>query len=377
MPVVVPVAEIDLSAIVRNVRRLRRAAQGGAEMLVAVKADAYGHGLVPVARELARDGVGWFGVATAHEASELRRAGVPGRVLILSPTRGADARRAVAADADHTVCTDDDVAALRAARDAVPRAPDGPLRLHLKADTGMARLGLPPAHARAVADRIDAASDLTLEGVCTHLACADDLDDATTDRQLDAFDAFLAELARDGVRPRLRHAANSAGTVAHPRAHYDLVRPGLAAFGCCPGADLNRFLSDFEPALRLTASVAFVKRIPAGTKVSYGHRWTAPRDTTIATVRIGYADGYPRGLSNRGEARLADRTVRVAGTVCMDQTLFDAGDATPQVGDRAVLLGPGGPRAEAVASLLGTIPYELLTGLGARVTRRYRLDAPA
>ncbi|MEX2503195.1 MAG: alanine racemase [Trueperaceae bacterium] len=369
-----PVADIDLSALTRNAARLRRRAQGGADLLVAVKADAYGHGLIPVARALAREGVSWFGVATADEAWQLRRAGVPGRVLIFGPLRGTELRRALASDADLTVCTDDDVDAVRAAQAERREAAMARPRLHLNVDTGMARLGQRPAEARAVADRIDADDALTLEGAWTHLACADDLDADVTDRQLDAFDRFLADLARDGIRPTLRHAANSAGLLAHPRSHYDLVRSGIAAYGCCPGLGLERFMPEFEPVLRLTAPVTFVKRVRSGESVSYGHRWTAPKDVTVATVRIGYADGYPRALSNRGEASLHGRTVQVAGTVCMDQLMLDAGDAQVDVGDRVVLLGPGGPSAESLATRIGTIPYDLVTRVGGRVLRRYRLD---
>lgn len=370
---VAPVAEVDLAALRRNVARLQARAAPGAAMLVAVKADAYGHGLLPVARALAAEGVGWFGVATPDEALALRRAGVPGRVLAFGPVRGPALPRLLAADVDLTVAGDDDVTAVEAALTAVPGAASGAARLHLKIDTGMGRLGRRPDEALAVARRIATHPRLALTGVWTHFACADEPSRDVTARQRAAFERALAALARDGIRPELRHAANSAALLSAPETHYDLVRPGIAVYGYAPGPDLADVARELEPVLRLTAPVVFVKRVRAGEAVSYGHRWTAPADTTVATVRIGYADGYARAFGNVGEATLAGRRCRVVGTVCMDQTMLDVGDAEVAVGDRAVMFGPGGPGADEAAARIGTIPYEPLTALGARVVRRYRL----
>lgn len=366
---VAPVAEVDLAALRRNVARLRARAAPGAAMLVAVKADAYGHGALPVARALAAEGVGWFGVAAPDEALALRRAGVPGRVLAFGPVRGPALPRLLAADVDLTVAGDDDVTAIEA---ALP-ASGGPARLHLKVDTGMGRLGRRPDEALWVARRIATHPRLALTGVWTHFACADEPSRDVTARQRTAFERALAALARDGIRPELRHAANSAALLTAPETHYDLVRPGIAVYGYPPGPELADVARELEPVLRLTAPVVFVKRVRAGEAVSYGHRWTAPADTTVATVRIGYADGYARAFGNVGEATLAGRRCRVVGTVCMDQTMLDVGEAEVAVGDRAVMFGPGGPGADEAAARIGTIPYEPLTALGARVVRRYRL----
>ena len=361
-----PRATVDLGAVRRNARRLLDRCPAGTELLAAVKADAYGHGAVPVARALERDGVGWFGVATADEAEALRAGGVEGRILVFGPLRGDAVRRALAADADLTVCDEDDVDAA-----AAEASRDRPARLHLKIDTGMGRLGRPPAQAPTVAARIAATPELRFEAAWTHLARADEPAEDATELQLAAFREALDALDAAGHRPRLRHAANSAGTIAHPESHFDLIRPGISLYGYPPGPDLAEAAADLEPALTLDAPVVFVKPVAHGATVSYGHRWRAPSDTTVATVRIGYADGYPRALTNLGEATLGGRTCRVVGTVCMDQLMLDVGDADVTVGDRAVLLGPDGPRADDLALRIGSIPYDLLTRLSSRVERRW------
>lgn len=373
-----PVASVDLDALGRNVDRLRRCAPS-ADLLVAVKADAYGHGLLPVARALSRHGVRWFGVATPAEALALRRAGLRERVLLFGPVRGRILERLVANEVDLTVTSEDDVAeverAVRAVREgASARSGDGeapPARLHLKVDTGMGRLGRSPAEAAPIASRIDGAEGCEFTAAWTHFACADEPSSDETRRQLDRFHDALSALDASGLEPRLRHAANSAALLTLPESHFDLVRPGIAAYGHHGSDEVAEAAPDLEPILTLTAPVVFVKRVAAGDAVSYGHRWRAQRDTTIATVRIGYGDGYPRALTNRGEARFGDVAGRVAGTVCMDQTMFEVEDDTVEVGDRAVLLSPGGPDARRAAASIGTIPYELITRLTGRVARRY------
>lgn len=366
-----PVAEVDLGALRRNVARLRERTRPETSMLVAVKADAYGHGLLPVARALADAGVDWLGVATPDEADRLRAGGIDGRIVMFGPLRGPALTRLIAAEVDLTVTDLGDVAAVAAAHDELGvRAP--PARVHLKVDTGMGRLGLGPERAIDIARAVEAADALQLAGVWTHFACADEPSLDVTERQRRAFDATLADLEAAGVRPEVRHAANSAALLAWPATHYDLVRPGLAVYGYAPGPDLAAAAADLEPVLTLTAPVVFVKPVRRGDAVSYGQRWRAPEDTTVATVRFGYADGYPRALTNLGDATVNGRRCRVVGTVCMDQLMLDVGAVDVSVGDRAVLFGPGGPGADELAARIGTISYELLTRLGGRVVRRYR-----
>jgi len=367
----VPVAEVDLGALRRNVARLRQRTRPGTQVLVAVKADAYGHGLLPVAHALSEAGVDWLGVATPDEAERLRASGIGGRILMFGPIRGPALTRLIAAEVDLTVTDLGDVDAVATARAQLgDGAPDA--RLHLKVDTGMGRLGLRPERAVDIARAVRDTDGLRLTGVWTHFACSDEPSRDVTEAQRQAFDATLAELGVAGLRPELRHAANSAALLSVPATHYDLVRPGLAVYGYPPGPELAAAAADLEPVLTLTAPVVFVKNVRRGDAVSYGQRWRAPNDTTVATVRFGYADGYPRALTNLGDATLNGRRCRVVGTVCMDQLMLDAGSAKVAVGDRAVLFGPGGPGADELAARIGTISYELLTRLGGRVVRRYR-----
>ena len=364
-----PHAHVDLRALRHNLTLLRQRTTAGVRLLAAVKADAYGHGLLPVARALAAAGADAFGVATAAEALTLRAAGVPGEVLLFGPV-GAGIVELVAADVALTVARPADLEAIAAA-DAGSRA-----RVHVKVDTGMGRLGLPPAEARRLVAAVDRSPAAELEGVWTHLASADEPDAAeagsATDRQVAAFAALLTQLERDGLRPRWAHAANSAGLLVRPDAHLDLVRPGIALYGQPASAWLARRAPELRPILRVDAPVTFVKRVAAGTPISYGGTWTAARDTVIATVRLGYADGYPRSLSSRAAAGHRGLRVPVVGRVCMDQLMLDLGpegDAEP--GERVDLVGGDAPTAFELAADAGSFVYELLTRIGPRVVRRY------
>ncbi len=361
-----PVATVDLQALEHNLGRVRRRLNGGTRVLAAVKADGYGHGAVPVARRLARCGVGWFGVATPEEALALRAGGVTGDILLFGPVYRADTLRRLADEGVSVTLADEaGLEAALAARTARP------LRLHLKVDTGMGRLGLPWPEAAALARRVERAPGIELEAVWTHLARSDEADRAPTLAQIERFERLLADLRADGITPPLRHAANSAGVFGFPEAHYDLVRPGIALYGYHSDEPVQALEPDLRPAMRLQAPVSFVKRVPVGTPLSYGGTWVAPRETTVATVRIGYADGYPRLLSNSGSASLHGRSLPVAGRVCMDQILLDAGDLDVRPGDTVTLWGPPGPDAQSLARRIGTISYELLTGVAPRVPRRY------
>ncbi|HVF05203.1 MAG TPA: alanine racemase [Frankiaceae bacterium] len=350
-------AVVDLAAIKHNVGVLRTAA-GGAEVLAAVKADAYGHGLVPVARAVLDGGATWLGVALVEEGVALRAAGVEAPVLVLvEPPPGAGAV-AAAYDLDLGVGTPASLG------DAVSAG----ARVHLKADTGLARGG-----AVDFAGLAAAAVELGAEvvGVWSHLACADDPLAESNATQLARFEDALRTAAAAGVTPRLRHLSNSAATLTMPRARYDLVRPGIAVYGLTPvpGEDFG-----LRPAMTLRARVAMTKRVPGGTGVSYGHRYRTAAETTLALVPAGYGDGVPRHASNAAPVWVAGARRTVSGTVCMDQFVVDVGDAEVAAGDEVVLFGPGArgePTAQDWADALGTISYEIVTRIGARVPRRY------
>ena len=359
-----PIATVDLAAITHNLGRVRARLSGPTRVLAAVKANAYGHGSVPVARHLAAQGVTWFGVATPTEALELRSAGIEGDILIFSPVYDR-LPELVAADVALTVAGPPSL-------DALVRADlPSPARVHLKIDTGMARLGGPPSEALELALAAERERNVRLEGVWTHFARADEPTEDSTRAQLERFRDAIDRLSRHGVEARVVHAANSAACFTLPEAAFDLIRPGIALYGYHASPALSEWEPDLVPALTLSAPVTFVKRVAAGTAVSYGHTWTAASDTTVATVRCGYADGYPRLLSNRAEARWNGQRLPVVGRVCMDQLLIDAGDRAVQVGDMIDLFGPMGPTADDLARAIGTISYELLTALAPRVERSY------
>ena len=316
------VATIDLDAIRANVRAL---APPRAELMAVVKANGYGHGATEVARAALEAGATWLGVALVEEGLRLRDAGVEASILVLSEAPPGAERDALAAGLTPTVYTPAGIAGVAAARDR------GSARVHLKVDTGMHRVGAAPEDAAGLA-RAAAAAGLEVEGVWTHLARAEERSDPTTERQLALFADVCAELERLGIRPRYRHAANSGGTIAWPAAHLDLVRVGIAMYGVSPGPELDGEV-DLGPAMPPRSRVSFVKRVGADEGVSYGHRFRTAGETTIATVPVGYADGYLRALSGRGRVLLRGRRYSVAGTVTMDQLMVVCGRDPGEAGD--------------------------------------------
>jgi alanine racemase len=360
--------EILPGAIAHNVARLRDVANGAAVCAV-VKADGYGHGSVNVARAALAGGASWLAIATVSEGHALRNAGIDAPLLLLSEPPIAAIPDLLAADLTPVAYRLPFLAAL----DAAGHHRGTPVPVHLKADTGMGRVGVPPSGWSALLRQAAASDGLAVEGLMTHLARADEPDVDTTDLQLDAFDRFIAEAARVGITPRWIHAANSAGTLVQPRSHHTMVRPGIAIYGLSPDVvTVPAAAYDLQPALRLVTEVSFVKRITEGTPVSYGHRWYAPTDGWVATLPLGYADGVPRALTNVGQVLLHGQRRPIAGTVCMDQLVVWCGDDEPHVGDEVVLLGAQGDdllRVEEWAALVNTITYEIVTQLTARLPR--------
>lgn len=361
-------AEIDLGAIRDNVTLLREVA-APAEVCAVVKADGYGHGAVEVGRAALAAGATCLAVALAEEGVALRAAGVETPVLVLAEPSAAEAELIARHRLDCAVYSEEGVDRIAAAS-----AGSETVRVHLKVDTGMHRVGAAPSSAVDVARRVEKTSGVELAGVWTHCAVADELASATTAAQLDRFEAVLEELAAAGIDPGLRHAANSAAAIAHPRSRYDLVRCGIAIYGVSPGPDLDGRLP-LRPAMALKAQVSYVKRVPAGQGVSYGHRYRTARETTIATVPLGYADGVPRLLGARGgEVLVGGRRRPIAGTVTMDQLMVDCDDDAVRRGDEVVLIGEQGDEritAEDWAARVDTIGYEIVCGVGSRVARRY------
>lgn len=363
---------VDLAAIRSSVATLVAAAAPALVMAV-VKADGYGHGLVPSARAALAGGAGWLGTAALEEALALRAGGIEAPVLSWLNPPQAPFAAAVAAGVDLAVSAPWAVeAVVTAARQA-----DRTARLHLKVDTGLARNGATladwPALVRAAAAAA-ASGEVEVVGAMSHFVLADDPAAPLTGAQVRRFAEALEVAARLGVRPPLRHLANSAATLARPDTHLDLVRPGLACYGLSPLPGRPPAELGLHPAMTLTAPVALTKRVAAGQGVSYGHRWHAPGDTGLALVPLGYADGVPRAATNLGEVLLAGRRRRIAGTVCMDQFVVDVGEDRVEPGEEVILFGPGGrgePTAQEWAERTGTISYEIVTRLGSRLPRVY------
>jgi alanine racemase len=368
-------ARIDLSAVRDNVAALAARATGGAQVMAVVKADGYGHGLVPTARAAVEGGAAWLGVAFLEEAMAVREAGLDVPLLAWLTTPGEDLAPAVAAAVDLSV---DDLQQLGRAA-AAARATGTTARVQLKADTGLSRGGATPTtwpELCAAAAKAEAGGEVRVTGLWSHFAFADGGADHPVNGAQAAVFAEALEIAdRAGLAPDVRHLANSAATLTAPGTHYDLVRPGLAVYGLSPVPDLG-VPGDFglRPAMTLASTVALVKRVPPGTGVSYLHRHVTAGDATLALVPLGYADGVPRAATSVGPVLLRGVRRTIAGTVCMDQFVLDVGDDEVEAGDEVLLFGPGDagePTAQDWADALGTINYEVVTRIGARVPRTY------
>ena len=353
-------AEIDAAALVSNLRKLRRKA-GPAKLMFVVKANAYGHdaALCAAAAEKAR-AADWLGVSSVEEGVALREAGLKLPILVLGSLYPFESVLAAVAYG---------LTPMVASLDAAKRVVEAALRLkrrvdcHVKVDTGMGRVGAGREAAGGIVRHLADMGAVRVSGLFTHLACAE-ADRAFTRRQLASFKGVVAALAREGLRPPLVHAANSAALLRHPESRFDLVRPGLAAYGLMDG---------FDPVLTLKSKVVFLKTVPKGATVSYGATWRAKRVSRVATLPIGYGDGYSRALSNRGRVLIGGKSCPIIGRVTMDQTMVDA-TSVPEarVGADAVLIGCQGKQAinaSELAHLCATIPYETVTALSARVPR--------
>jgi alanine racemase len=368
---------VDVAAIRHNVSLLQE--RTGVAMMTVVKADGYGHGMVPSARAARAAGAAWLGVATIDEALALRAAGDGGRILCWLTVPADDLAPVVAADIDVTAYT---VAELDRIADAVARAGlTAPARVQLKVDTGLSRGGATPAQwpellTRAVAGERSGAWRIT--GIWSHFSTSEVPEDPANAEQEKVFDEALDAAAAAGLRPEVRHLANSAAALLRPSSRYDLVRCGLASYGLDPAPGLLDDL-DLVPAMTVRADLALVKHVQAGAAVSYGRTWTATVPTTLGLVPIGYAEGIARRASaafdGRGaEVLVAGRRRPIRGAICMDQFVVDLDGDEPDVGDEVLLWGPGTrgePTAEEWAQACGTISYEIVTRIGGRLTRRY------
>ena len=371
MPIRPTRAEIDLGALTRNHATLRAAAPG-VDVLAVVKADAYGHGAVPVSRALEAAGVRFLGVALVEEGLALREAGLQSDILVLGGAYDGGWETLLEHRMIPVVFRPEHLTALEAAA----RARGTTARAHLKVDTGMGRLGVLPGDVPAFLEAARACRRVELQGLCSHFANADLADAALTGLQVSRFRTALGQMRAAGFEPRWRHLSNSAGLLALPEARdgveMNLARPGLALYGLVPAPWL-RPSRTLEPVLSWKTAVVHLKAVPAGTPVSYGSTWTAPRPSRIATLPVGYADGWSRLLSNRGAVLVRGRRAPIVGRVCMDLCMVDVTDVPgAEVGEEVVLLGTQGAEtqdAHQLAALQGTIAYDVLCAIGGRVPR--------
>ncbi|MGH8889553.1 MAG: alanine racemase [Acidothermaceae bacterium] len=373
-------ARIDLAAIASNVTRIRDVV-GAAEVMAVVKADGYGHGLVASAKAAQAGGAGWIGTAFVEEAVALRAAGITGRIMCWLAAPGESLTSAVAADVDVSASAPwmiDEIVTASTATGVTAR-------VHLKVDTGLSRAGATIAEwpdLVTAALKAEAAGAIRVVGLWSHVAHGDDPTNPVMAKQVQAFSEAVESAEQAGVRPDVRHLANSGASLHVPAARFDLVRAGIATYGLAPAPQFADARSlGLRPAMTLTARLALTKKVPAGTGVSYGHRHHTDAATTLGLVPLGYADGIARSASNRAEVLVcgAGRSIRptIAGSVCMDQFVVDLGadsDDAFAAGDEVLLFGPGDdgePTAQDWAQALNTISYEIVTRIGPRVPRIY------
>ncbi|QSQ07865.1 Alanine racemase 1 [Koleobacter methoxysyntrophicus] len=365
-------AEVYLDNIVHNIREIRRITDKKAEVMAVVKADGYGHGAVEVARKALDNGADRLAVAILDEGLQLRRAGITAPILILGYTPEGQVETAVEQDMALTVYTLEGAEAVsRIAGNKGTKA-----KIHIKLDTGMGRLGFLPEE-KSISDivKIFHLPDIIIEGIFTHFATADEKDKTYTRKQFERYMWVCSRLEEEGITLPIRHVANSAAIIDFPEMHLDMVRAGLILYGMYPSEDVNRARLSLKPAMALKTRIAHVKKLPPGCSISYGATFTTTRDSIIATLPLGYADGYTRLLSNKGEVLVKGRKAPVVGRVCMDQCMIDVTHIEGVgVGDEVVLFGRQQGSvisAEDVAGQIGTINYEVVCMVGKRVPRLY------
>lgn len=369
--------EIDLGALLHNFDVIQKKLRPGTEILVPVKADAYGHGAPSVAKALEAKGAAFLGVASVDEAILLRKEGIRIPILILNAILEKEIDAVLEYNLTQTVCTEAAARELDASSGRWKKR----VPVHLKVDTGMGRLGVWYEEAESLVRVIKGRRNLFLEGLYTHLANADDADPEMTLLQIRRFQEVVDRLKKQSLLPRIIHLANSAATLSYVSSHFNLVRPGLAIYGIDPYYENGRkFTAELRPALRLLTRIVHLQKTAAGRRISYGGTYTTQRETMIATLPVGYADGYNRLLSNQGHVLIRGKKVPVCGRVCMDQMMVDLGALQDvSLGEEVVLIGRQGDqeiRVEELSTLCNTIPYEFLVRLSNRIPRIY-LHSPA
>jgi alanine racemase len=359
-------AEINLGNLEHNFHQIKKRLKSSTKVLVTIKADAYGHGLIPVAKRLIKCGVDFFGVASIDEGIRLREAGLRIPILVMGMVLKNDVSPLFRYRLIPTVCDVDFANTLNSRSKALGR----PIGVHVKIDTGMGRVGVLHHDAQRLLIKIHKLKHINIEGIFTHFPFAD-MDRQFTLYQIYLFNRLLHNLSKEGIHIPLKHSANSIAVLDYKESHFNMIRPGLAIYGLYPKENLDIHL---KPVLSLKTKIIFLKKMPKGYGISYGHDYITKKDTKIAMLPIGYGDGYPRNLSNQAPVLIRGRRFNISGRICMDQVMVDVGSFSARVGDEVVLIGSQGRNkitAEELASLAGTIPYEIVCGLGSRIPRVY------
>lgn len=363
-------AIIDRAAIKSNYFKLKKSIIKNVEMLAVVKANAYGHGAVEIAKTLEHAGCNFFGVAMCEEGIELREAGLKSAVIILGGIYPNQVRDVIEYDLTPVIF---DIGTARII-DSLAGKAGKRIKVHIKIDTGMGRLGLLSYQVASFFEAMKELVNLEVDGILSHFAEADEEDKKFSKKQLNLFLNIIKAVQGLGFQPRLLHIANSAAIVTHTDSHFNMVRPGIMLYGAYPAGHMIENIN-LKPAMKLATQIVHIKQAPKGFSVSYGRKYITKRDSIIATIPIGYADGYPRSLSNKGEVLIRGQRAKVAGTICMDITMLDVTHIKGvKQGDEAVLIGKQGNdkiTVDELAEKAGTISYEILCGITSRVPRVY------
>jgi alanine racemase len=359
-------AEVNLNNLAYNFNQIKRLLTPKTKIMACVKADAYGHGLIPVAKKLRALGMDYLGIASIDEGVRLREAGIKLPILVLGMILKKDIEPLFRYNLIQTVCTQELASALNNRARSLGKS----IKIHIKVDTGMGRIGTLYKDAIGFIKEVRKLKFINIEGIFTHLACAD-INRNFTLRQIGRFKHLISELNKHGINIPLIHVANSLGVISYKRSHFNMVRPGLVIYGLYPKEGLKITL---RPMLCLKTRIIYVKRVPKGYGISYGRTYVTRRDTTIVTLPIGYGDGYSRSFSNQAPVLIGGKRFKINGRVCMDQVMVDVGDLPVKIGDEVVLIGTQGKQgitAEELADISGTIPYEIVCNLGSRIPRIY------
>ncbi|HBR16129.1 MAG: alanine racemase [Deltaproteobacteria bacterium RIFCSPLOWO2_12_FULL_43_16] len=363
-------AIIDRVAIRSNFLQIKKNVDKGVDILAVVKANAYGHGAVETAKTLEQSGCRFFGVAICEEGVELRKAGIKSSIIVLGGVYPNQTREIIKYNLTPVIF---DGETARILNNFLKKA-DKKIKVHIKIDTGMGRLGLLPEEIEPFFNKLKGLANLEVEGILSHFAEADEEDKGFSKKQLAIFLKAIKVIQRLGFKPRFQHIANSAALLEYNPSHFNMVRPGIMLYGAYPALRMKEQIR-LKPVMRLVTNIVQLKDMPKGFSVSYGRKYVAKKRSIIAAIPIGYGDGYPRSLSGKGEVLVRGKRVRVAGTICMDITMLDVTHIKGvSVGDEAVIIGKQGNdeiKVDELAEKAGTIPYEILCGITSRIPRVY------